>query len=126
MPRLPLYDVHWTPAVVVEKGGGKKGGDAIRVGLLDGRILPLTAWTGEIRRNIDLYDVVYVRVVEGKGRATSKPKANAKPDVQARCNGVRRRRGAAPRPADRARLRAGAGEQDRPRARHGRAAFPIR
>ena len=25
--RLPLYDVHWTPAVVVAKGGGKKGED---------------------------------------------------------------------------------------------------
>jgi penicillin-binding protein 1A len=64
--RLPLYDVHWTPAVVVQKGGGKKGDDAIRVGLADGRILPLTTWTAEIRRSLSLYDVVYVNVVAPK------------------------------------------------------------
>ena len=40
--RLPLYDVHWTPAVVVEKRNIKGGGDSIRVGLKDGRILPLS------------------------------------------------------------------------------------
>jgi len=65
--RLPLYDVHWTPAVVVQKGGGKKGDDAIRVGLADGRVQPLTSLTGEIRRNLALYDVVYVNVIEPKG-----------------------------------------------------------
>ena len=64
--RLPLYDVHWTPAVVVSKGGGKKGDDAIRVGLPDGRILPLAVWSGAIRRGLSLYDVVYVHVVEGR------------------------------------------------------------
>src|SRR5271170_7703950 len=64
--RLPLYDVHWTPAVVVQKDGGKKGDGAIRVGLADGRILPLTALTGEIRRSLGLYDVVYVNVIDGK------------------------------------------------------------
>ena len=31
--RLPLYDVHWTPAIVVEKPGGGKKGEAWRVGL---------------------------------------------------------------------------------------------
>jgi len=77
--RLPLYDVHWTPAVVVQKGGGKKGDDSIRVGLADGRILPLQTWSGEIRRNLSLYDVVYVNVVESKannkvGDAKSKNK----------------------------------------------------
>ncbi|MGD0023800.1 MAG: transglycosylase domain-containing protein, partial [Xanthobacteraceae bacterium] len=72
--RLPLYDVHWTPAVVVEKGGGKKGDGTIRVGLPDGRIVPLTASTGEIRRSLGLYDVIYVSVVEGKATAA---KANA-------------------------------------------------
>src|ERR1700730_7912052 len=35
--RLPLYDVHWPVAVVVNKGGAK-GGDTIRVGLAGGRI----------------------------------------------------------------------------------------
>ena len=64
--RPPLYDVHWTPAAVLSKGGGKKGDDAIRVGLPDGRVLPLAAWSGAIRRGLGLYDVVYVHVVEGK------------------------------------------------------------
>src|SRR5262249_57313949 len=36
--RLPLYDVHWTPAIVLEKPTGKKG-ETWRVGLADGRIL---------------------------------------------------------------------------------------
>jgi membrane carboxypeptidase/penicillin-binding protein len=81
--RLPLYDVHWTPAVVVQKGGGKKSDDAILVGLPDGRILPLTTWSGEIRRSLGLYDVVYVHVVEGKGStAKGKSKAGA-PGAQA-------------------------------------------
>src|SRR6202022_1191733 len=39
--RLPLYDVHWTPAVLVENPGYRKGA-AWRVGLADGRILPLS------------------------------------------------------------------------------------
>ncbi len=64
--RLPLYDVHWTPAVVLSKGSGKKGDDAIRVGLSDGRILPLATWSGTIRRSLGLYDVVYVHVVESR------------------------------------------------------------
>src|SRR6516225_2482950 len=63
--RLPLYDVHWTPAVVLSKGG-KKGDEAMRVGLPDGRILPLAVWSGAIRRGLGPYDVVYVRVVESK------------------------------------------------------------
>jgi membrane carboxypeptidase/penicillin-binding protein len=64
--RLPLYDVHWTPAVVLSKGGSKKGDEAIRVGLPDGRILPLAVWSGAIRRGLGLYDVVFVHVVESK------------------------------------------------------------
>jgi penicillin-binding protein 1A len=79
--RLPLYDVHWTAAVVLSKGSGKKGDEAIRVGLPDGRILPLALWSGAIRRGLGLYDVVYVHVVENKaverktadGRSKSKP-----------------------------------------------------
>ena len=60
--RLPLYDVHWTPAVVIETG--KNG--VIRVGLPDGRIAPLTGLVGNTRRNLGLYDVVYVHVVESR------------------------------------------------------------
>ena len=62
---LPLYDVHWTPAVIVDKGGGKKGNGVIHVGLPDGRIMPLITYTWAIKRSLNLYDVVYVNVVDG-------------------------------------------------------------
>jgi penicillin-binding protein 1A len=64
--RLPLYDVHWTPAVVLEKGDPKRGSDTIRVGIADGRVMPLTAWSAAIKRSLGLYDVVYVHVIEGR------------------------------------------------------------
>ncbi len=69
--RLPLYDVHWAPAVVLDKGG-KRGDGAIRVGLADGRVLPLNACTRQIRRALNLYDVVYVRVIEARPATTDK------------------------------------------------------
>jgi membrane carboxypeptidase/penicillin-binding protein len=59
--RLPLYDVHWQPAVVVSKAD-----NTLRVGLADGRVLPLMTWNGQIRRSLSLYDVVYVHVIEGR------------------------------------------------------------
>jgi penicillin-binding protein 1A len=62
--RLPLYDVHWTPAVVLQNG---KNGGGIRVGLPDGRVAALTAWSGAIRRGLSPYDVIYVHVIEPKG-----------------------------------------------------------
>ena len=68
--RLPLYDVHWDPAVILDKGG-KHGDGAIRVGLRDGRVLPLTGLTGQARRGLSLYDVVYVRVI---GSRTVEPR----------------------------------------------------
>src|SRR5260370_15589984 len=43
--RLPLYDVHWTPAVVVEKRT-VQGADSIRVALHDGRVLPPSTFRG--------------------------------------------------------------------------------
>jgi membrane carboxypeptidase/penicillin-binding protein len=82
--RLPLYDVHWTPAVVLSKGGGKKGDETIRVGIADGRILPLAVWSGVIRRGLGLYDVVYVRVVEPRSvdtKAKGKPAATTTPST---------------------------------------------
>ena len=72
--RLPLYDVHWTPAVIVEKPGGKKG-EAWRVGLADGRVLPLTIDNGTAQRKLALYDVVFVRVTDGKSEGKSKTTA---------------------------------------------------
>jgi penicillin-binding protein 1A len=62
--RLPLYDVHWPVAVVLDKGKG----DAIRVGLADGRVVPLSRVTGSIQRNLKLYDVVFVNLSDMKGK----------------------------------------------------------
>jgi membrane carboxypeptidase/penicillin-binding protein len=66
--RLPLYDVHWPAAVVVEKGRSREGSETIRVGLADGRVVPLNAWSAAIRRSLKLHDVVRVRVVETRGQ----------------------------------------------------------
>ena len=77
--KLPLSDVHWEPAVILDKGGGKRGDGNIRVGIRDGRILPLNAANAnwDAKRNLGLYDVVYVRVIEGKTAA--KPKNGGAP-----------------------------------------------
>ena len=72
---LPLYDVHWTPAVVVQKGDGKKDDGTIRVGLPDGRIVPLTGLSDAIRRSLSLYDVVYVNVVESRRSEVARPRS---------------------------------------------------
>ncbi|HEY6670128.1 MAG TPA: transglycosylase domain-containing protein, partial [Methyloceanibacter sp.] len=78
--RLPLYDVHWTPAIVVEKPGGKKG-EAWRVGLTDGRILPLSVDNATAQRKLTLYDVVLVRVTDGKGKV-ARAELRVRPLVQ--------------------------------------------
>jgi penicillin-binding protein 1A len=69
--RLPLYDVHWTPAVILQKAD-----NGIRVGLPDGRIVPLNGATAEVRRGVGVYDVVYVNVPPSRGevRAAPEPK----------------------------------------------------
>ena len=80
--RLPLYDVHWEPAVVLDKGGRRDDG-VIHVGLRDGRILPLNAWTWKIRHDLNLYDVVYVHVAEAKA-AKGKAARNAQAQLRVR------------------------------------------
>src|SRR5205814_1834837 len=79
--RLPLYDVHWEAAVVLENTRGKRG-DAINVGLTDGRILPLNAWSAAIRRGLKPYDVVYVQVGEAKGKQAAPADLRIRPTVQ--------------------------------------------
>ena len=75
--RLPLADVHWTPAIVL--GVGKNG---LRVGLADGRTLPLSAGSAKLALN----DVVYVRVSSGKTNNANNTGARAdlriRPEVQ--------------------------------------------
>jgi len=68
--RLPLSDVHWDPAVILDRGD-KRGDSVIRVGLRDGRVMQLNAASWQAKRNLGLHDVVYVHVI--------KPKAVAKP-----------------------------------------------
>ena len=70
--RLPLYDVHWTPAVILQKGDGKNDSGAIRVGMPDGRIAPLTGITWDARRGLGLYDVIYVKLVESRTAAAGR------------------------------------------------------
>jgi penicillin-binding protein 1A len=79
--RLPLYDVHWTSAIVVEKPPGKKG-TSWRVGLADGRIVPLSLDNATAQRKLALYDVVFVHLVEGKGKSAVRAELRVRPIVQ--------------------------------------------
>jgi penicillin-binding protein 1A len=79
--RLPLYDVHWTTAIIVEKPGGKKG-QAWKVGLADGRMLPLSLDNGTAQRKLALYDVVFIAVTEGKGKTPARAELRIRPTVQ--------------------------------------------
>jgi len=79
--RPPLYDVHWTSAVVIEKPTGKKG-ETWRVGLADGRVLPLSLDNALAQRQLALYDAVLVRVIEGKGKTTGRAELRVRPVVQ--------------------------------------------
>jgi penicillin-binding protein 1A len=78
--RLPLYDVHWTPAVLVQRPEGKKG-DAWRVGLADGHVVPLAA-DGAAQRKLGLYDVVLVHLVEGRDKVPVRAELRVRPAVQ--------------------------------------------
>src|SRR4051812_36328263 len=75
-------DVHWTPAIVVEKPGGGKKNAAWRVGLADGRILPFSIENAIAQRKLALYDVVLVRVTDGKSKAGARAELRVRPVVQ--------------------------------------------
>ncbi|MCP3371185.1 penicillin-binding protein 1A [Bradyrhizobium cajani] len=79
--RLPLYDVHWESAVVLENARGKRG-DAINVGLTDGSILPLNTWNAAIRHGLKPYDVVYVQVGEARRKQAARAELRIRPTVQ--------------------------------------------
>ena len=79
--RLPLYDVHWPGAVVIEKSSTRGGGESIKVGLADGRVLPLTV-RASIQRSLKLYDVVLVQVTEAKGKSAARAEIRVRPTVQ--------------------------------------------
>jgi penicillin-binding protein 1A len=81
--RLPLYDVHWTSAVVVEKPSGKKN-ETWRVGLADGRIVPLALDNAAAQRMLKLYDVIFVHLTETKTKTATVTRAElrVRPTVQ--------------------------------------------
>jgi membrane carboxypeptidase/penicillin-binding protein len=74
--------VHWTPAIVVEKPGGGKKNEAWRVGLADGRILPLSIDNAAAQRKLALHDVVLVRLTDGRGKAGARAELRVRPTVQ--------------------------------------------
>jgi len=79
--RLPLYDVHWQAAVVLENGRTKRG-EVTNVGLLDGRIVPLNPWSAAVRRKLQVNDVIYVRVREAAGKQAARAELRVRPSVQ--------------------------------------------
>src|SRR5262245_23719451 len=79
--RLPLYDVHWTPAIVLEKPTGTKS-QTWRVGLADGRILPLAIDNAAAQRKLTVYDVVLTRVRDGGGKTAARAELRVRPVVQ--------------------------------------------
>ena len=79
--RLPLYDVHWEPAIVVENGRTKRG-DVTNVGIADGRILSLNTWSATVRRALKVNDVIYVRVREAAAKQAARADMRIRPTVQ--------------------------------------------
>ncbi len=64
---LPLYDVHWTPAIVLSNGNDRRDG-GVQIGLADGRVGPLSSASLAGRRGLNLYDVVFVKLSGGEQR----------------------------------------------------------
>jgi 1A family penicillin-binding protein len=79
--RLPLYDVHWRRAVVVGKPVGGRL-DSWRVGLADGRTVPLSLDAANAQNRLGLDDVVLVHLVEGKNKAAARAELRVRPQVQ--------------------------------------------
>ena len=79
--RLPLYDVHWNPAIVVERPSGNSG-HAWRVGVTDGRIVPLSLESKAAQRKLKIHDVVWVHLTEGNGKASARAELRVRPTVQ--------------------------------------------
>jgi 1A family penicillin-binding protein len=78
--RLPLYDVHWQPAIVFKPADEKRTSQSIETGLEDGRILPL-AVPAAARAKLAAYDVVYVQPIDGEGGKTV-AELRVRPEVQ--------------------------------------------
>ena len=79
--KLPLYDVHWPIAVVLGRSA-ENGRSQIRVGLRDGRIVPLSLPEHVSPEMLKLNDVIFVNVVEGNKPTEAKAELRIKPKVQ--------------------------------------------
>jgi membrane carboxypeptidase/penicillin-binding protein len=77
--RPPLYDVHWTTAVVLGTGTDRNDRGGLRVGLPDGRVVPLSS---SVRRGIKLYDVVFVKLTEARNKQAARVELRVRPVVQ--------------------------------------------
>ena len=55
---------------------------SIRVGLSDGRVFPLSTWGSNTRRLLSMYDLVYVKLVEGKGKEGTRVELRSRPTIQ--------------------------------------------
>ncbi len=79
--RLPLYDVHWPQAIVLEEKGGN-----VRVGLADGRIVPLTGPRNAMREpqaaRCDLCPPDRDQGRQGQGRTSRAAELRVRPTVQ--------------------------------------------
>ena len=67
--------------MVIEKPAAQKG-EAWRVGLADGRILPFSIGNTAAQRKLVLNDVVLVRVIEGKSKTAARAELRVRPLVQ--------------------------------------------
>jgi membrane carboxypeptidase/penicillin-binding protein len=79
--RLPLYDVHWPNAVVLQKRT-EAGQPQIKVGLRDGRVVPLVLPQSVAPDALHVNDVIYVEVTEGKKLADARAALRVRPHVQ--------------------------------------------
>jgi membrane carboxypeptidase/penicillin-binding protein len=80
--RLPLYDVQWPAAIVIENSAARKGALTLRIGLADGRTMPLTVASADARRALKLYDVVRVRMIPASGKKAARAELRMPPSVQ--------------------------------------------
>jgi penicillin-binding protein 1A len=74
---VPLYDVHWSSAIVLPSSDRS----GVRVGLPDGRIVPLSSAGLAGRRGLNPYDVVFVKVSDARGKQT-RAELRVRPTVQ--------------------------------------------
>ena len=79
--RLPLYDVHWAPAVVLETRS-RQAATRCRSASPTAASCRSRARAAPSQRSIKLHDVVLVRVSEAKGKSGGRAELRVRPEVQ--------------------------------------------